>query len=148
MKVSIEIVNKSKKRIEKKILTKIAEKTVSLISPRADRIQLSLVFVEKDKIRRLNKEYRQINKPTDILSFLYNSGYNRKKGQNKARHLEGELIICPAVIIEDAKRDGLSFKEELAYVLSHGFLHLLGKKHGKKMFGLQDKVVGSLKNKI
>lgn len=147
MRVVIEFSNKSKRRIRKEILEKIVIKTAALISPCADKIKMSLVFVEKDEIRRLNKEYRRKNRPTDILSFLYNSGYNRKKGQRESKNVEGELILCPAVIDESAKYNGLSFKEELAFVLSHGVLHLLGIHHGSKMYKIQDEVCKSLRIK-
>jgi probable rRNA maturation factor len=100
------------------------------------RIDLSVALLKEEEIRKLNKEYRKINKPTDILSFCYN--------KNKD-FLEGELILCLSVIQMNAKEDKKYFEEELSLVIFHGILHLLGFSHSQEMFSLQNEFVGQLK---
>ena len=92
-------------------------------------------------MKKINRKYRRKNKPTDVLSFIYTSGYN--KG---GKILEGELALCPEIILSQAKENEVTFQKELAFVLSHGVLHLLGMRHGEKMYGIQDEVVRIQKN--
>jgi rRNA maturation RNase YbeY len=60
--------------------------------------------------------------------------------------LEGELALCLEIIASQAKKNKVIFQKELAFVLSHGVLHLLGMRHGKKMYEIQD--IASSKFKI
>jgi len=81
---------------------------------------LAVVFLEAKEIKKLNFKYRQKNYPTDVLSF-----------EDKERDYLGEVIICPAEIRKNARQSKINFKEELARVLIHGILHLLGYDHQK-----------------
>lgn len=96
---------------------------------------LTLVFLEPSESKKINFQYRKKNKATDVLSF---SGLDPES--------YGELLICPEVLKRQAKEHGLSFRDELAYVVLHGILHLLGFEHEcggekeKEMFDLQDKI--------
>ena len=131
--MDIEIVGKTKKRIAGSFIEKIIKKTLAVSGKKVAGFSVSVVFADKGKILEINQKYRKINKATDILSFNYSSGYNKKK-------IEGELFLCPEVIEQSAKDQEVSFQKELAFVLSHGILHLLGFRHGKKMYKLQDNV--------
>ncbi len=92
---------------------------------------LTIVFMDTVEAKKLNRQYRQKNYATDVLSFL------------DPEEL-GDLVICPQVIERQAKEHGHSFQEELGYMILHGVLHLLGfdhektKKEAKLMFKLQD----------
>ncbi|MDZ4677863.1 MAG: rRNA maturation RNase YbeY [Oligoflexia bacterium] len=97
---------------------------------------LSLVFLDTLAARKLNKKFRQKDYATDILSFA-----SEEKGMGL-----GELVFCEPVLRRQAKEHRLSFKQEMDYLLIHGFLHLLGYDHEKsrkdevKMMRLQDKL--------
>jgi probable rRNA maturation factor len=108
----IEINNLTKEKIREEFLKKIA-KTVL----KGKKKGLSIALVKKGEIRSLNKKYRKKDKVTDVLSFSYGK--------------EGEIILCPEKIKENAKRSGLSCEEELIRVLIHGILHFLGYDHEK-----------------
>ncbi len=107
---------------------------------------LSVAFVKKNEIKRLNKIYRKKNKATDILSF----GFSRpliieESGGGKF----GELIISPEEAKLNAKAKKTSLKNELRLLLVHGALHLCGYDHEKKadkkkMFALQEEILKSL----
>lgn len=81
---------------------------------------LALVFLGEKEIKSLNFHYLNKNSPTDVLSFGYNEiGYL------------GEVAICLAWVKKNAKEFRQPFEKELASVLIHGVLHLLGYEHEK-----------------
>lgn len=104
--------------------------------------ELTIVFMDLQEAKALNLQFRKKNYATDILSF---SG----QGENL-----GELVICPQVIKRQAEEHGLTFREELGYMLVHGVLHLLGYDHekskieAKRMFALQDEIFDYLCRKF
>lgn len=91
---------------------------------------VSLSFVSKGKIKRLNGKYRGKDRPTDVLSFIM-----------RERRLLGDIVICPAVAKANAEKFGTTLKAEIARLTAHGLLHLIGYRHGKRMFDLQDKIL-------
>lgn len=103
----------------------------------------SIVFVDKEKIKLLNKNYRNIDKVTDVISFAFED--NLKVVYNNMRFL-GEIFICIPKMLEQAEEYGHSEVRELAFLTCHGLLHLLGydhmeKKDEKVMFALQEKIL-------
>jgi probable rRNA maturation factor len=135
MKTSIEIVNLTKKRIDPDFVKKVVRKTVKLAEANLSGFDLSVVFASEAEIRKINWKYRQKNKSTDVLSFNLDSGYNKK-----GKAIEGELVLCPDVIAKNARKNKVKFEHELTFVLAHGVLHVLGWRHGKRMYELQDEV--------
>jgi probable rRNA maturation factor len=136
----IEINNLSKTRLDKRIFSTVAKKVLSGENRRTE--NLSLAFVSKAEIKKLNKKFRRKNKATDVLSFgLKEKGYL------------GEVIICPEVVKENAKKYGNTFKIELIKIFIHGVLHLLGydhersKKEAIKMEKKQDFYLSKVKVK-
>ena len=102
---------------------------------------LSLVFLGIRKARKLNKDYRNRDKATDVLSF------NSHLKENL-----GELVFCPPVIKKQAKQNRHSYRDELAYLTLHGLLHLLGFEHegngAETMYKLQDSIFLGIENMI
>jgi len=111
-----EINNLTSSRADNGFFKKIAKKV--LMKERNSNLNLSIALVGPNIIKGLNKRYRKKNRPTDVLSFTYNKG-------------SGEVVICPQVIRENAKKFRTTFKKELDRVLIHGILHLLGYDHEK-----------------
>ena len=85
-----------------------------------EKYDLSIVFVGKTKIHSLNKSYRGINKPTDILSFSLSKN-------------AGEIFICEEAAKKKAKEFEMTYKDFLPFLLIHGLVHLLGYDHGNTM---------------
>lgn len=84
-------------------------------------IDLSIVFLEPEKIRELNKKYRKKDKPTDILSFTI----ERTKDK-----LIGEILLCPAIIkTKNYSLQTTNYSLKFNYLIAHGFLHLCGYDH-------------------
>ena len=108
----IAINNQTKSNIDLILVKKIVNKFLKHY--RLERKEVSIAFVSENTIRRLNKKYRHQDKITDILSF-----------PDDDKNL-GEVIICYTAVKRQAKRYSDSIKEELAFILIHGLLHLIG----------------------
>lgn len=89
------------------------------------RYALSLVFVGKARMRRLNASYRDVDAPTDILSFPLSKN-------------SGEIVIHIDSAKKKARAFGYSGTEYLVFVFIHGLLHLKGYSHGRTMEKLED----------
>lgn len=103
----------------------------------------SIIFVDETEIRKLNKEYRGIDKVTDVISFALED--NADLINNNLRIL-GDIYICIPRAKEQAKNYGHSIKRELSFLTIHGLLHLLGYDHmekedEEKMFALQELIL-------
>ncbi|MFA6026881.1 MAG: rRNA maturation RNase YbeY [Ignavibacteriaceae bacterium] len=149
MKVEVELNKKSVAPINKKFLELVLVQTLqkaSIFSAKSE-ISVSVAIVAEEEIKLINKTYRKKNQSTDILSFPEFANRADLPIEEKELFL-GELILCYNDIKRYTKENSLNFKEELIKVVAHGGLHLLGFRHGQKMFALQERVVEDLKNKI
>lgn len=117
----IEINNLTTNPVDEEFLKKIIEKVLEgeSASWRKKEANLSIVLVGQGRIRELNKRYRGENRVTDVLAFP-----NQELGL-------GEIVICLREVKKNAKRFSSTFEKELARVLIHGILHLLGYDHEK-----------------
>jgi len=113
----IAITNLTKTIIDEGLFAQVAKNIFKGENIR-DEKEISVVFVDSAKMEDLNKEYRKIDRPTDVLSFI---------GEGD---LLGEIVICPAEVRKNAKDSKSSFKKESVFVFIHGVLHLLGYDHG------------------
>ncbi|KOO52210.1 rRNA maturation RNase YbeY [Viridibacillus arvi] len=115
-----------------------------------DGTELSVTFVTNEAIHEINRQYRQKDAPTDVISFaLEEMGEGEVKiiAEGMPRIL-GDIIISIDRTKEQADEYGHSFERELGFLAVHGFLHLLGYDHmvpedEKVMFGKQDKILES-----
>ncbi|MDQ8196698.1 rRNA maturation RNase YbeY [Pelagicoccus enzymogenes] len=78
--------------------------------------ELSIAFVEKDYIAQLHDQFMGDPSPTDVITFPPDPDTDQA----------GEIIVCPQVAREFAKKENLSFSDELSLYLIHGYLHLCG----------------------
>lgn len=90
--------------------------------------EVSLMYVDNEGIRVLNKEYRNIDKETDVLSFAMFEGEEFPVGENQPILL-GDIIVSIEKAYEQAKDYGHSVEREMGYLTVHGFLHLIGYDH-------------------
>lgn len=84
---------------------------------------LTVVFCRSERIRELNRLYRDLDQPTDVLSFSANDS-----GEDGRTYL-GDIFIAPEVAAENARENGIELADELAALHLHGLLHLLGYDH-------------------
>ncbi|WP_366160423.1 rRNA maturation RNase YbeY [Bacillus infantis] len=110
--------------------------------------ELSVTFVTNDRIQEINREYRDKDKPTDVISFAMEElgeGETEIAGEGIPRVL-GDIIISIQRTEEQAAEYGHSFERELGFLAVHGFLHLLGYDHEtdeeeREMFGRQKDIL-------
>lgn len=86
--------------------------------------ELSLVIVGKKKIKELNKQYRDKNEPTDILSFPISEDL-------------GEIYINPEMTKIEAKKFGRNYENFIGFLFIHGLTHLKGMDHGSTMESIE-----------
>lgn len=112
--------------------------------------ELSVTFVTNEEIHRINREYRQKDAPTDVISFALEElgeGEVEIVGEGLPRVL-GDIIISIDRTKEQATEYGHSFERELGFLAVHGLLHLLGYDHmtedeEKVMFSKQEEILSS-----
>ncbi|MBV7507525.1 rRNA maturation RNase YbeY [Bacillus sp. sid0103] len=110
--------------------------------------EVSVTFVSNERIQEINREYRDKDKPTDVISFAMEElgeGEVELVGADMPRVL-GDIIISVPKAMEQAEEYGHSFLRELGFLAVHGFLHLLGFDHmteeeEKEMFTLQKEIL-------
>ena len=133
----IDLMNYKKYGIVKKVLKR------TLKMEKVTNSFFSVVLVDNNKIQEINKNYRKIDKVTDVISFAFEDNDNML--YNNIRVL-GEIYICIPRMKEQAKMYGHSETREIAFLAVHGLLHLLGYDHMEKedekiMFGKQELVL-------
>ncbi len=94
---------------------------------------ITITLTTPSKIRKINNEYRQIDRATDVLSFpMFEKSELDKKIENNDFLYEdilGDIIISVEKVKEQAEEYGHSFERELSYMVVHGFYHLMGYDH-------------------
>lgn len=112
--MKLEIFNWPKISVSESTVTNSLQKEFSSF----DISTINIVFVDEKEMQRLNKEYRDINDVTDVLSFnLDTEGFL------------GEIYICPKYVKKTAEK----YEEEIIRLIVHGILHLLGFEHKTKL---------------
>lgn len=115
-----------------------------------DDYYIDVSIVDNDKIHEINKTYRGIDRPTDVISFAFYDDEEETINEDAPNSL-GSIIISYQKAEEQAKDYGHSLNREMSFLFVHGLLHLLGYDHMKKedeevMFALQDKILGERKD--
>ena len=88
--------------------------------------ELNVIFVEAKRIQELNNTYLGKNEPTDVLAFPIDS---QKSTTGETPTLLGDVVICPAKAKENASAQKKNHDEEIALLVLHGILHILGYDH-------------------
>ena len=132
----------------KKTANDVISKTLLLEHFNYD-VEVSITFVDEENIREINKEFRDIDKSTDVLSFPmieYDSDYSRISDRKEEMYdflidridiknpdtdeiILGDIVLCIPVIIMQAQEYNHSILREYAFLIAHSMLHLLGFDH-------------------
>lgn len=98
-----------------------------------DELEVNVLIVTTDEIREINKECREVDSPTDVLSFPYfeyeEPGVFTGSIYEDEENILGDIILCGEKIISQAEAYGHSQKRELAFLVVHSMLHLTGYDH-------------------
>ena len=127
---------------EENIITESLKETMNKAATKACELeglpdlscQLSVTFVDMDEIHELNREYRGVDSPTDVLSFPQYEAediayYRDNRDEVPDELMLGDVVICREKAEEQAEEFGHSFERELIYLFTHSVLHLLGYDH-------------------
>ena len=113
----IEVVNRQRgKKIDTEEWSRFAVKALEAIGKRGS--SATIAFVSDKNIQKLNQQFRQIDKPTDVLSF-----------PSEEETDLGDIAISVETAAAQAKENGLTFDTEIAQLILHGLLHLSGYDH-------------------
>ena len=113
-------------------------KQVLIAQSASSDVELGLVITSQERVQQLNKSYRKKDEPTDVLAFSMTSAVGRNEADSPlfvvppdgVRRL-GEVIISYPQAVMQAKERYHSIKKEIAILIIHGILHLLGYDHDK-----------------
>lgn len=118
----------------------------TLKKQRVKNAYLSIIFIDDDKMHEMNKEYRGIDRTTDVLSFAYE---DNEEIIGEIREL-GDIFVSIPKMKSQALEYGHSEKRELSFLVVHGILHLLGydhtidEEHERVQFELQEEILNEL----
>ena len=109
---------------------------------------LSVIFVTPEDIHEINREYRNIDRSTDVISFALHDDMSNVLLEEEENEL-GDIFINVQAISDQAKEYGHSKRREACFLFCHGLLHLLGYDHmepdeEKEMFHLQDVILDEM----
>ena len=93
--------------------------------------EVSITFTDNEGIHELNKKYREVDRPTDVLSFpLFDfDGTSEEPPVDEMMNMLGDIVISLERAAEQAEEFGHSFEREVAFLTAHSMLHLLGYDH-------------------
>lgn len=114
-----------------------------------DDAEVSVTLVDNARIRELNKEFREIDRETDVLSFPLGDENGFEVDPDNDAILLGDIVISLEKARAQSEEYGHSFRREVAFLLTHSLFHLLGYDHitedeEKEMFAKQEKVLTKL----
>lgn len=114
-------------KIEESIIENIERAILEVLKLENESLdsEISISFVENEEIKKLNKEYRNIDEETDVLSFPIEEDFSFMEGPK----LLGDIIISVEKAIEQSKEYDHSFQREMLYLTVHSTFHLLGYDH-------------------
>jgi probable rRNA maturation factor len=135
--IAVDVVTKSKKWIGKeKLVERLAKKLISLV--KSDAQELAISLVSDRQIKKINLQFRDKNKPTNVLSF---PAFDRV--------FLGDIVIAYETLEREAKEQKKKFNDHLTHLILHSILHLLGHDHeeekmAQKMEKLEIKILKQL----
>ena len=111
------------------LFQKIAKYAISNVVPINRSIYISVSLIEDDTIHALNKDYRKVDRATDVLSFPYTTTHDVYQSDEKTTLILGEILICTSIAEKQALEQGHSLVYEICLLFTHGLLHLLHINH-------------------
>lgn len=120
-------------------------------------VSMTMTLCGKTKIRTLNRQYRQKDYVTDVLSFPIHDNLRADKKPKEKNLLQmdlGDLVICKEKAEAQAREFEISYEQEVVHLAVHGFLHLLGFDHEistkeeKIMEAQENELVGKIYKKL
>ena len=144
----LEYLNQTKRLPGLKSVFQIAfEHTLKTLGKENEPFRISLTLVSKEEIHELNRQYRDTDRETDVLTFAFEEA---DVLENDGIHDLGNIVICPDVARGQAENFKHPFYRELAFLFIHGLLHAFGYDHhtsqeeAERMFALQNQILNTM----
>ena len=137
----LEYLELEEKKEYEKTIKKVIEQCFKEENMEDSKLYISITLTTPEHIHEINKQYRNVDRATDVLSFPI---FEKEEIDEKIRNHDfehedvlGDIVISIEKVEEQAKEYGHSFEREFAYMLVHGFYHLMGYDHIEE----KDKIV-------
>ncbi len=149
--VEIEYLDLEENKEYEEVIKKVLEKCFAIENMQDFKVYISITLTNPENIRKLNKEYRNIDKETDVLSFpMFEKSEIPSLKNLEYEETLGDIVISIERVKEQAIEYGHSFERELSYMVVHGFYHLMGEDHIEEkdkiiMREKEEKVLNELK---
>lgn len=130
--VEINYLNINENEEYEELIKNVVEEAFKIEKLESSNLYLNIILTDPNNIRVTNNIYRKIDKETDVLSFPMferNEIENIKENGNEILETLGDIMISIERVKEQAKEYSHSFERELAYMVIHGFYHLMGYDH-------------------
>ncbi|MDJ0940591.1 MAG: rRNA maturation RNase YbeY [Woeseiaceae bacterium] len=124
--VDIQVASDSADLPDEQVIERWIVAALDAAKPQARDIEVSVRIVDPDEMRLLNRDYRDKDKPTNVLSFPAGDIEGLPADAPAAL---GDIVVCAAVVADEAREQGKSAADHWAHMLVHGTLHLLGYDH-------------------
>ena len=113
-----------------KLIEKVIDECFKTEDMEDSNLYISVTLTNPENIKKLNKEYRNIDKETDVLSFpMFEKNEIESVKNIEYEEVLGDIVVSIERVKEQAIEYGHSFERELAYMIVHGFYHLMGENH-------------------
>jgi probable rRNA maturation factor len=124
---AVELVNRQRLHaLDRRVIVRLAQDVLARID--RSNSAATITFLRDARMRELNREYRNVDKPTDVLAFAY----HEHMGDNEPDHAPdflGDVVIAVETAARYASEQGISFETEINWLVIHGLLHLAGYDH-------------------
>ena len=130
--VEIEYIDVEKDENYETIINQVINKCFETENLQDNNLYINVILTTPEKIKNYNKKYRNIDKSTDVLSFPMFEKEEIQEIKNKGNNIKevlGDIIISIEQVKGQAVEYGHSFERELAYMVVHGFYHIVGYDH-------------------
>jgi probable rRNA maturation factor len=124
----IEVDNSSNFSIDEVSVKNYAKQMLQILKVNT-KSDVSILFVNEDEMTKQHVRWMNESGPTDVMSFPMDDIVLQDSKLRKKQAILGDIIICPAVALEDAKEQGINPAYHLVFLITHGVLHLLGQDH-------------------
>jgi len=138
MKSEIEYLELEENKDWNELINKVLTECFKMEGMENYKLYISVILTNPENIRKLNNQYRNIDKETDVLSFpMFEKNEIAELKQLQYEEALGDIVISVEKVKQQAIEYGHSFERELSYMLVHGFYHLMGEDHIEE----KDKVI-------
>lgn len=127
--LEIEYLDIPKNKENEEIIKQVLEECYRVEKLNSEQLYVNIILTNPENIRKYNKEYRNIDKETDVLSFPIFEKEELENFESVCKEVLGDIIISVDRVEKQAKEYGHSFERELAYMVVHGFYHIIGYDH-------------------